>query len=311
MKSLDINCDMGESFGNWNMGDDSNVMTKITTANVACGFHAGDPMTMMASVERALANRVAVGAHPGLPDLLGFGRRVMSVTPTEVYSYVAYQVGALDAFLKAKGLRMNHVKPHGAMFHLLRDLHNAKAALDAIAAVAPEAAVYWPGPMGREPITKLAAERGMSVVPEVYPDLNYTNDGSLIVERKKQAVAPQTVYDRVCQVLQHKKLTTQDGTVLPMDVESVCIHGDGPNALDILDSVHRAAEDCGYRYRVRTRLNSSQTSSSASTSSRAAPFVPIGNKSSIRRLPRKAESHVSIRIHRWRFRSTRPERQDL
>ncbi len=246
MKRLDINCDMGESFGNWVMGDDANVMTRISTANVACGFHAGDPVTMMRTVEFAKASKVAVGAHPGVPDLLGFGRRVMSLTTDDVYSYVAYQVGALGAFLRAQGMRMNHVKPHGAMFHLLRDLENAKAALDAIMDTEPGAALYWPGPMGREPVTRIAAERGFKVITEVYPDLNYTSDGSLIVERKKKPVAPELVYERVCQVLQDGRLRTEDGTVIPMRVDSVCVHGDGPNALEVLDGVHRAASDCGY-----------------------------------------------------------------
>lgn len=246
MKTLDINCDMGESFGNWNMGDDANVMRKITTANVACGFHAGDPVTMMNTVAMANENNVAVGAHPGLPDLLGFGRRVMSISQDDAYAYVAYQVGALQAFLTAQGMKLSHVKPHGAMFHLMRDPENSKAALDAILDVAPNAAFYWPGPMGREPITKAAAERGMTVVPEAYPDLNYTSDGSLIVERKKKWIEPSLIYDRVCQILQDKELTTEGGNAVPMDVPSVCIHGDGPNALDVLDAVRKAATDSGY-----------------------------------------------------------------
>ncbi|MBE2276751.1 MAG: LamB/YcsF family protein [Rhodobacteraceae bacterium] len=246
MKTLDINCDMGESFGNWNMGDDANVMRKITTANVACGFHAGDPVTMMNTIAMANENNVAVGAHPGLPDLLGFGRRVMTISQDDAYAYVAYQVGALQAFLRAQGMKLNHVKPHGAMFHLMRDAENSKAALDAILDVAPDAAFYWPGPMGREPITAAAAERGMTVIPEAYPDLDYTQDGSLIVERKKKWVDPSLIYDRVCQILQHKELTTEAGNAVPMDVPSVCIHGDGPNALDILDAVRRAATDSGF-----------------------------------------------------------------
>lgn len=243
MKTLDINCDMGESFGNWNMGDDANVMRRITTANVACGFHAGDAVTMMNTVALANENDVAVGAHPGLPDLLGFGRRVMSISHDDAYAYVAYQVGALQAFLKAQGMALNHVKPHGAMFLLMRDPENSKAALDAILDVAPEAAFYWPGPMGREPITAAAAARGMTVVTEAYPDLDATEDGSLIVERKKKPVEPSVIYDRVCQILQNQELTTSVGNIVPMDVQSVCIHGDGPNALAVLDAVHKAAAD--------------------------------------------------------------------
>lgn len=249
---LDINCDMGESFGNWRIGNDAAVMPRITTANIACGFHAGDPLTMMRTVEMAKSNNVAVGAHPGVPDLLGFGRRVMAVSPTDIYAYVAYQVGALQAFLTAQGMALNHVKPHGAMFHLMRQDELADAALDAIIDVAPGAAVYWPGPMGREPFTAKAHERGLRVVAESYPDLDYTADGSLVVEREKRAVAPQVIYDRVCQILADGQLTARDGTVLPMEVESICIHGDGPNVLEVLDAVHRAAEDCGVRVACAT-----------------------------------------------------------
>jgi UPF0271 protein len=251
-KVLDINCDMGESFGNWKAGDDVAVMPRITTANIACGFHASDPITMMRTVELAMANKVAVGAHPGLPDLLGFGRRVMAVSADEIYAYVAYQVGALQAFLRAQGATLNHVKPHGAMFHMMRDEVLAQSALDAIQDVAPEAAVYWPGPSGRELFTTIAGARGMRVIPEVYPDLDYTRDGSLIVERQKKAVAGDLVFRRVCQVLSDQELTTSEGNVIPMAVSSVCVHGDGPNVGEVLDAVHRAAAECGYRVEAAT-----------------------------------------------------------
>ena len=144
--TFDINCDMGEGFGNWRMGDDAAVMPLITTANLACGFHAGDPLTMMNTVAMAKEAGVAVGAHPGLPDLLGFGRRVISVSPEDLTSYIVYQVGALKGFLSAAGVPLNHVKPHGALFHVLRDATLADAAIDAIMAVAPGAAVVlgWP-----------------------------------------------------------------------------------------------------------------------------------------------------------------------
>ena len=132
-KVLDINCDMGESFGNWKAGDDAAVMPRITTANIACGFHASDPMTMMRTVELALTNKVAVGAHPGLPTLLGFGRRVMAVSADEIYANVAYQVGALQAFLRAQGAVLNHVKPNGAMFHMMRQCQRANNVIDRIA----------------------------------------------------------------------------------------------------------------------------------------------------------------------------------
>ncbi len=252
--TFDINCDMGEGFGNWRLSEDEAILPLISTANLACGFHAGDPVIMMDTVAQAKANGVAVGAHPGLPDLLGFGRRVIAVSPQDLYAYVAYQVGALSGFLRAEGLPMNHVKPHGAMFHVLRDPALSQATLDAIAATAPGAAVYWAGPTGREIFTAQAAQRGMRVCAEAYPDLNYTNDGSLILERKKQAVEPEVIYHRMVEIITEQTLTNQEGTRLPMNVESVCIHGDGPNAIAVIEAARRAIADCGRRVGCATAI---------------------------------------------------------
>lgn len=244
-KTFDINCDMGEGFGNWRMGDDAAVMPLISTANLACGFHAGDPLIMMNTVAMAKAAGTAVGAHTGLPDLLGFGRRVINVSPEDLHAYVVYQVGALQGFLKAAGLPLNHVKPHGAMFYILRDPILADTALSAIEAAAPGVAIYWAGPADREPFAARAMARGIRVCTEAYPDLDYTDDGSLIVEREKRAVEPSLVYERVVEIVAKKTLTNRAGIVLPMDVESVCVHGDGPNAIAIIEAARRAVADCG------------------------------------------------------------------
>jgi len=243
--TFDINCDMGEGFGNWRMGDDAAVMPLISTANLACGFHAGDPLIMMNTVALAKEAGVAIGAHPGLPDLLGFGRRVISLSPKDLISYIIYQVGALNGFLSAAGLLLNHVKPHGALFHVLRDSVLADAAIDAIVEVAPGAAIYWAGPGDREPFARRAAARGIRVCTEAYPDLDYADDGSLIVEREKRQVPPQLIYDRVAEIVSNKTLTTRAGKKLPMDVESVCLHSDSPNALAMLEAARKAIADCG------------------------------------------------------------------
>jgi 5-oxoprolinase (ATP-hydrolysing) subunit A len=243
--TFDINCDMGEGFGNWRLGDDGAVMPLISTANLACGFHAGDPLTMMNTVAMAKEVGVSIGAHPGLPDLLGFGRRIISVSPRDLTSYIIYQVGALKGFLAAAGVPLNHVKPHGALFYVLRDRALADAAVDAIIAVAPGSAIYWAGPGDRELFARRAAARGIRVCAEAYPDLDYTDDGSLLVEREKRQVSPELVYDRVVEIISNKTLTTRTGKRLPMDVDSVCVHGDSPNALDILAAARRAIEDCG------------------------------------------------------------------
>lgn len=248
--TFDLNCDMGESFGNWRMGDDAALLPLVSTANLACGFHAGDPVTMMATVAAAQAAGVAVGAHPGLPDLLGFGRRAMAVTPNDVHAYFAYQVGALGGFLRARGMRLNHVKPHGALFHVLRDPALAEAALDAIAGAAPGAAIYWMAP---EPFSRLAARRGFRVCTEAYPDLDYDDAGSLIVERHKRAVQPELVHARLVEIITKGTLTNRAGVTLPMQVESACIHGDGPNAIEVVRAARRAIADCGRTVACATR----------------------------------------------------------
>jgi 5-oxoprolinase (ATP-hydrolysing) subunit A len=252
-KTFDINCDMGESFGNWRMGDDAALMPRISTANLACGFHAGDPVTMMTAVSMAQAAGVAVGAHPGLPDLLGFGRRSMAVTPDDVRALFTYQIGALDGFLRAKGMKLNHVKPHGALFHVLRDPALADAALDAIATTAPGAAIYWLAP---EPFFRQAAQRGIRVCAEAYPDLDYNNEGSLIVERHKRNVPPDLVYSRVVEIITEKRLTNREGIKLPMAAESICIHGDGPNAVEVAEAARRAIADCGRTVACATQMPS-------------------------------------------------------
>jgi len=248
--AFDINCDMGESLGNWRMGDDLTLLPLISTANLACGFHAGDPVTIMTTVAAAEAAGTAVGAHPGLPDLLGFGRRLMAVTPNDICAYFAYQIGSLQAFLTARRMPLNHVKPHGAMFHVLRDPALADAALDAIAAVAPGVAIYWMAP---EPFSQRATARGLRVCAEAYPDLDYDNEGSLILERQKRAVPPGLVYDRMVEIMTEGTLTNREGVKLPMRAESACIHGDGPNAVEVVEAARRAIADCGRVVACATR----------------------------------------------------------
>lgn len=245
LTTLDLNSDMGESFGNWVLADDEALMSHITTANIACGFHAGDPIVMKKNVEWADAAGVVVGAHPGVPDLMGFGRRVIALSEEDVHAYVTYQVGALCGFLTQQGMVLHHIKPHGAMYHILKDEKLAAAAVRAMQTIAPQAMFYWPGPFGHEPITRVAADAGMRVVVEAYPDLNYNPEGNLIVERRKLAVAPDLIEERIVRLLTDQTYVAVDGTVLPMEVESVCIHSDGPNSLDVARAVKRAAESVG------------------------------------------------------------------
>jgi UPF0271 protein len=220
-------------------------MPLISTANVACGYHGGDPTIMRTTIQMARKYNVAVGAHPGLPDLMGFGRRVMSVSANDLHAYIIYQVGALKGFLDAEAMPLAHVKPHGAMFYVLRDPVLADAAVDAIAAVAPGVPIILAGPIGKEVFSSRAVARGVPVWPETYPDLDYSDDGAVLVEREKKAVAPARVYERVAEVIENKTFTNSSGKVLPMDVESFCVHSDGPNVLDVITAARRAITDLG------------------------------------------------------------------
>ena len=185
--TFDINIDCGESFGNWVMGADEALMPHITTANVACGFHAGDPMTMMKTIALARENGVAVGSHPGLPDLMGFGRRVMAITPEELYAYVIYQTGALKAALEANGMALHHVKPHGALYRMLNgDEALGEAFARSVIDLCPEPMMYYPAPVERHAVTKIAADMGIDVVPELYFDLPYDDDGTLVLKRSNE-----------------------------------------------------------------------------------------------------------------------------
>lgn len=245
LSTLDLNADMGEGYGNWRVGDDEALLKHITTANIACGFHASDPVIMKRTVDSAVANGVAIGAHPGAPDLMGFGRRFMALSEEDVFAYVTYQAGALLGFARQRGLGLHHIKPHGAMYRILKDDKLAEAAVDAMMTVEPDAVFYWPGPFGYEPITRVADRMGMRVYTEAYPDLDYTPEGDLIVERVKKPVEPAVIEERVRRLLVDQSYVAVDGTVIPLLVDSVCIHSDGPNAVEVAQAVRRGAESVG------------------------------------------------------------------
>ena len=197
--TFDINIDCGESFGNWVMGADEALMPHVTTANVACGFHAGDPMTMMKTIALAKDNGVAVGSHPGLPDLMGFGRRVMAITPDELYAYVVYQTGALRAALEANGMALHHVKPHGALYRMLNDDEAlGEAFARAVIDLCPAPMIYYPAPVERHAVTKIAAEMGIDVVPELYFDLPYEDDGTLALKRSNEGADLDETRQKLC-----------------------------------------------------------------------------------------------------------------
>lgn len=237
ISTIDINCDMGESFGNWNMGDDVGMMPRITTANVACGFHASDPLTMLQTVALAKEHGVAVGSHPGLPDLLGFGRRAMNITPEDAHAYVVYQTGALQAALKVHGMQLHHIKPHGAFYSILRtDEALADAVASGIAALSDKPMLYWPAPTDAA-LPTAARKHGIRVVGEMYPDLHYAADGSLVLQRTKHETDVNFAAAQVQRYVESGKVEAVDGTLIELDAESLCIHGDGPNATDVGDAI--------------------------------------------------------------------------
>ncbi|WP_142861060.1 LamB/YcsF family protein [Salinigranum halophilum] len=243
MARIDINCDMGESFGNYTMGRDGEVMPYITSANIAGGFHAGDPHVMSETVELAADHGVGIGVHPGLPDMMGFGRRTMDATPAEVRDYVVYQLGALDAFARRHGTRVQHVKPHGAMYSMLsQSEEHARAVMEGILEVDPEL-IYLATDMH---IYEVAQEfDDLRAVFEGYVDILYREDRSLIVEKQMDPKPPEEVVERFVSIATEGEVETASGETIEVPAESICIHGDGPNAVELLEAVHDAVDEYG------------------------------------------------------------------
>lgn len=245
MRVIEINSDLGESFGNWKMGNDEALIPLIAAANVACGFHASDPVTMVKTVETCLRHGVEVGAHPGLPDLLGFGRRVMRITPEDCYAYVLYQGGALAGVLGAAGGTLHHVKPHGAFYTVLRDDDELAAAFcEAAAKLMRRPVVYWPDPTDAA-LPRQGRKLGVRVVREVYVDLDYAPDGTLVLQRAKHVTDVEQACAQVRRWIETGSAQAVDGSRIPVEAESICIHGDGPNAVEVAQAIRRTIEECG------------------------------------------------------------------
>ena len=248
MKKIDLNCDMGESFGAYQLGMDDAVIRYITSANIACAWHAGDPSVMNHTVAMAVEHGVGVGAHPGYPDLLGFGRRNMDCTMEELRNYVIYQVGAMQAFCSAHGTRLQHVKPHGALY--LTAVENedvARAVAEAIVRVNPELLyVALAGAKG-ELMTRIGQEVGLKVVYEAFPDRAYSPEGTLVSRRLPGAVikSPQDVTERALRMVKDEVVIATDGTTIPLKAQTLCVHGDNPKAVDLVRSIRGALEADG------------------------------------------------------------------
>ncbi|AMR09111.1 lactam utilization protein LamB [Bacillus licheniformis] len=239
MNQVDLNCDLGESFGAYKIGLDEEILEFVTSANIACGFHAGDPGVMRKTVKMAAEKGVKIGAHPGLPDLAGFGRRNMAITPEEAYDLVVYQIGALSGFLKAEGVTMQHVKPHGALYNMAaqsRELSDAIAR--AVYQTDPELILF--GLAGSELV--LAGERaGLKTAHEVFADRTYQEDGTLTSRRQNDALIQDDdeAVGQVIRMVKEGKVRSLQGTDVILKADTVCIHGDGAHALHFAKKIRR------------------------------------------------------------------------
>jgi UPF0271 protein len=247
---VDLNSDVGESFGAYTIGTDPLLLPHVTSANVACGFHAGDPGVMRATVALARQHGVAVGAHPGFPDLAGFGRREMQATPQEVEDFVVYQIGALAAVASVQGVRLQHVKPHGALFNMaVRDAELAGAIARATAAVDRSLILF--GLPGSELIR--AGERaGLRTASEVFADRAYEPDGTLVSRRKPGAVIhdPDAVVARVVRMAVDRTVEAVDGSTVRLTLHTICVHGDTPGAADLACRIRGALESAGVQVKA-------------------------------------------------------------
>lgn len=245
MHRVDLNCDMGESFGAYKMGRDEEILPWVTSANIACGYHAGDPATMRRTVQAALRQGVAVGAHPGLPDLAGFGRRNMDISPQEAYDLTVYQIGALQGFLQAQGGRMQHVKPHGALYNMAAvDRALAEAVAEAVYKVDPQLFLF--GLAGSE-LVKAGERIGLRTAHEVFADRTYQADGTLTPRRDARALIEdaEEAARQVIRMVKEGKVQSLQGTDVPVQAHTVCLHGDGPHALDFAKRIRELLQEAG------------------------------------------------------------------
>ncbi len=239
---IDINADMGESYGRWTLGNDGELMPFLSSANIACGYHGGDPHVMRNTVRLARKHAVAIGAHVSFPDLIGFGRRRMDISPQELKDYVTYQAGALQAFAAAEGARVEHVKPHGMLYVMCsKDETYATAMAETVKELDGGLILLLTGELWAE-----AAKRiGVPFVMEGYVDLDYDAQGQLILERAKQARDPEGVASRAVTLATGGKVPARDGGWLPLAARSICVHGDAENAPAIARTVRERLVKAG------------------------------------------------------------------
>ena len=245
MASIDLNSDVGESFGHWTLGDDAAMFRSVTSANVACGFHAGDPSVIRRTCREATAAGVAIGAHVGYRDLAGFGRRFLDIQPNELADDVVYQIGALQALAATEGAKVRYVKPHGGLYNaIIHHTAQAQAVVDAVKSVDPGLPIM--GLPGSE-VLRLAGEAGLRAGPEAFADRAYNPDGTLVSRSEPEAVLsdPAEVAEHVLRMATEGSVRTIDGSILKIRAESICVHGDSPGAVAMAAAVKSALGDAG------------------------------------------------------------------
>jgi UPF0271 protein len=243
--TIDINCDMGESYGAWKMGDDAAVMPCITSANIACGFHGGDPATIRATVKLALDHGVAIGAHPSLPDLQGFGRRVMKISPQDLYDLVVYQAGAVEAFARAAGARLHHVKCHGALYNMAaNDAGLAEAMARAVKDLGGGLILYA---LSNSLMMSTGKKLGIRVAGEVFADRGYADDGTLAPRGGPGAMIEDAALaaQRAVSMVEEGYVTALSGRRVPVSADTLCLHGDQPGAVAFARAIRQAFAERG------------------------------------------------------------------
>lgn len=238
-----LNCDMGESFGNWALGLDDQAMSHVDCANIACGFHASDPDVMRKTVALAVANGVRIGAHPGYPDLVGFGRRSMACSPQEVENLMLYQIGALEAFCRAEGTRIRYVKPHGALYNdMAKDMELLRAAMRAVVRYDRELPLLVMSTANPQPVRELASEMGVTLWFETFADRAYDADGHLVSRRLPGAVHHDrdAIVAQAVALARGEALTVSDGSALKLPADTLCVHGDNAESVAAVKAIREA-----------------------------------------------------------------------
>lgn len=247
MARIDLNCDMGESYGNFAIGNDLAIFPYITSCNIACGFHGGDPLHIEKTIQGALAYGLQIGAHPSYPDLAGFGRRKMQIKPEELKAIVKYQVAALKGLVESEGGRLSYVKPHGALYNTAaQEREEALAIIRAVQEI--DSSLYLMGLAG-SPIAQLAKQQDLPFVAEAFADRKYMSDGSLRARTEIGAVieSPREAAQQVIRIVRQQSVETYEGDSWPLKAQSICIHGDNPFAIPILEAIDEQLNENGIK----------------------------------------------------------------